>query len=80
MTQTYDCGKGLRVMVWVCFGGDGRTIAYLIDRDFESKKYRFSANSYLEVLEAEVEPNYPGNRYIFMQDNTSIHKTKKVMQ
>jgi hypothetical protein len=55
-------------------------MVYLIDRDFESKKHRFSANSYLEVLEAEVEPNCPGNRHIFMQDNTSIYKAKKVMQ
>ncbi len=29
-----------------------------MDRDFESKKHRYSANSYLEVLEAEVEPMF----------------------
>jgi hypothetical protein len=79
MIQAYDCGNGLGVIVWACFWGDGRTMAYLIDGDFESKKHRFSANNYLEVLEAEIEPNYPGNKYIFMQDNTSIYKTK-VMQ
>jgi len=27
-----------------------------MDRDFKSAKYRYSAESYLEVLEAEVRP------------------------
>jgi hypothetical protein len=54
MTQTYNYRKGLRMIVWVYFWGGGRTIVYLIDRDFESKKHRFSTNSYLEVLEAEI--------------------------
>ena len=63
-------------MVWGCFWDTGRTGLYLIDRDFESKKYGYSANSYLEVLDAMVAPaitelNDPG--YIFMQDNASIH-------
>ena len=47
-----------------------------MDRDFESKKHGYSANSCLEVLDAMVAPaiaeiNDPG--YIFMQDNASIH-------
>jgi hypothetical protein len=41
-------------MVWGCFWDIGRTGLYLIDRDFESKKYRYSANSYIEVLDAIV--------------------------
>ena len=76
MIQTYKCGKDIRVMVWGCFWDTGRTGLYLMDRDFESKKHRYSANSYLEVLDAMVAPamqrlNDPG--YIFMQDNASIH-------
>jgi hypothetical protein len=49
-----------------------------MDRDFESKKHKYSVNSYLEVLDVIVAPvitelNDPG--YIFMQDNASIHTT-----
>jgi hypothetical protein len=63
-------------MVWGCFWDIGRTSLYLMDRDFESKKHRYSTNSYLEVLDAIVAPaiteiNDPG--YIFMQDNASIY-------
>ena len=51
-----------------------------MDRDFESKKHGYSAESYLEVLEAEVAPIFedlePG--YEFMQGNASIHTAKKV--
>ena len=51
-----------------------------MDRDFESKKYRYSAESYLEVLNTEVELVYEalGLSYTFMQDNASIYTTKKV--
>jgi hypothetical protein len=51
-----------------------------MDRDFESKKHRYSAESYLEVLDVEVAPAHatldPG--YQFMQDNASIHTAQKV--
>jgi hypothetical protein len=68
-------------MVWGCFWDDRRTRAYLIDRDFEAKKNRYSTNSYLEVLDTEVRPVYEANNnpgYIFMQDNASIHTAYKV--
>ena len=58
MVQVYDCKKNMKVMVWGCFWDDSRTILYITDRNFESKKYRYSAESYLEVLNAEVEPAY----------------------
>ena len=32
----------------------GRSDLYMIDRDFAAKKHRCSANSYLEVLDAQV--------------------------
>ena len=65
MIQTYKCGKDIRVIVWGCFWDTRRTSLYLIDRDFESKKHRYSANSYLKVLDAIValaveELNDPG--------------------
>jgi hypothetical protein len=54
MVQTYDCKKNIKVMVWGYFWDLGRTSFYIMDRDFKSLKHRYSANSYLEVLEAEV--------------------------
>ena len=46
-----------------------------MDRDFESAKHRYSAESYLEVLEAEVRLIFStlALGYEFMQDNASIH-------
>jgi hypothetical protein len=78
MIQTYQYAKGLKVMVWACFWGNERTQAYLMDRDFESKKHEFSTNSYLEVLNNQVLPNYPRNSFILMQNNASIYTAKKV--
>jgi hypothetical protein len=49
-----------------------------MDQDFESKKYRYSTNSYIEVHDAKIGSYYPGTRYIFMQDNASIHAAKKL--
>ena len=70
----------MKVMVWGCFWDLGRSSLYIMDRDFESLKHGYSANSYLEVLEAEVRPIFEDldNRYQFMQDNASIYTTGKV--
>lgn len=46
----------MKVVVWGCFWDHGRTSLYIIDRDFESKKHGYSAESYLEVLDAQVKP------------------------
>ena len=68
-------------MVWACFQDNRQTKCYLIDRDFEAKKHRYSANSYIKVLDAKVGPafkelNDPG--YIFIQDNAFIYTAYKV--
>ena len=67
-------------MVQGCFWDNSKTNLYIMDRDFESKKHGYSAESYLEVLNAEVEPVYEvlGPGYTFMQDNASIYTAKKV--
>jgi hypothetical protein len=80
MIQTYNCHKNMKVMVWGCFWDTGRTNLYIMDRHFESKKHGYSANSYLEVLDAEVAPAHAGldPGYVFMQDNASIHTAHKV--
>jgi hypothetical protein len=44
----------MKVMVWGCFWDLGRTSLYIMDRDFESTKYKYSAESYLEVLETKI--------------------------
>ena len=80
MINTYKYEKDIQVMVWAVFWDNRRIGIYIIDWDFESKKHRYSANSYLEVLDTEVALVYskldPG--YIFIQDNASIHTAYKV--
>ena len=79
MIQPVPKGKGVSVMVWAAFWGEGRSDLYKLARDFESKKMGYSANSYLEILEDNLlgiwEPHLT-----FMQDNAPIHKAKKVMK
>jgi hypothetical protein len=51
-------------MVWVMFWGDGeRSELYIMDRDFESKKGGYSANSYIEVLDAILPGHYREELY-----------------
>jgi hypothetical protein len=54
MVQTYNYKKNMKVMVWGCFWDLTKTNLYIINRDFESLKHKYSANSYLEVLDAEI--------------------------
>ena len=70
----------MKIIVWACFWDNGRSDLYIIDRDFESKKHGYSANSYLEVLDNTFLPHYESNDpgYKFMQDNASIHRAHKV--
>ncbi len=56
----------MRVMVSTAFWGDGeRSDLLILERDFESKKHGYSANSYLTLLEDLVLPNYTDD-LIFM--------------
>ena len=52
MVETYKSNKNMKIMVWGMFWGSGRSSLHIMDRDFESKKYGYSANSYIEVLDA----------------------------
>jgi hypothetical protein len=54
MVQMYDTNKNMKVMVWGAFWDEGRISLYIMDRDFAVKKYRYLANSYLEVLDGEL--------------------------
>jgi hypothetical protein len=65
-------------MVWGIFWGDGQRLElYIINRDFKSKKHGYSANSYIEVLDAMLPGNYNKDLY-FMQDNAPIYTANKV--
>jgi hypothetical protein len=77
MVQTYKKGKDISVMVWGCFWSSGRCDLYILDRDFESKKHGYSANSYIEVLDTELAGHHHEG-LIFMQDNAFIHTAHKV--
>jgi hypothetical protein len=78
MIETYKNSKGLSIMVWVCFSGRlGRSDLYIIERDPESKRGGYSANSYITLLE-EMIPTVWEPELLYMQDNTSIHTAKKV--
>ena len=80
MVETYKKGKGRSVMVSAAFWGDGqRSDLLILERDFESKKNRYSTNSYLALLEELVVPNYTDD-LIFMQDNALIYTANKVKE
>lgn len=51
-----------------------------MNKDFESVKHRYNANSYLEIFEAEVVSIFEGlnTEYQFMQDNVFIHYACKM--
>ena len=48
-----------------------------MNRDFASKKHGYTADSYIEVLDAELAQHHQEG-LIFMQDNASIHTAYKV--
>jgi DDE superfamily endonuclease len=70
----------MKVMVWASFWDLEQSNLYIMDRDFESAKHGYFANSYIEVLDAEVAPIFATLElgYKFIQDNASIHKAHKV--
>jgi hypothetical protein len=80
MVTTYMSGKQMRVMVWAAFWGDGeRCPLFILERDFESKKHGYTADSYLQVLENRLLDFYH-DELIFMQDNAPIHTANRVRE
>jgi hypothetical protein len=50
------------VMVWVASWGKGeRSKLFVLEHDFKLKKYRYSANFYIKVLENWVLEHYYNN-------------------
>ena len=67
----------MRVIVSAAFYGDGqRSDLLILEYDFESKKHKYSANSYLAFLKDLVVPNYTDD-LIFIQNNVLIYTAKK---
>ena len=64
-------------MIWAAFWGDGRSNIVPLARDFESKKHGYSANSYIDILEENIDDIWSPDLE-FMQDNAPIHTTKTV--
>jgi len=65
------------IMVLAAFWGDReRSDLLILERDFDSKKHGYYANSYLAILKKLVLPNW-NNDLIFMQDNAPIYIAKK---
>ena len=70
----------MSIIVSAAFWRDGqRSDLLILERDFESKKNRYSTNSYLALLEELVVLNYTDD-LIFMQDNALIHTANKVKE
>ena len=77
MICPYKKGKDISVMIWGAIHGDGRSDVVIMDRDPDSEKSGYTANSYLTVLNDQLPQTWqPG--MTFMQDNASIHTAKKV--
>ena len=63
-------------MVWAAIWGENRLELLQLERDFKSKKFGYTATSYIQILEEMVHSIYePG--MIFMQDNAPIHTAGK---
>ena len=77
MIQAVPKGRDIKIMVWTAFWGGGQSDLYQLKQDFEIKKHRFSANSYLQILNDNLPGLYKPD-LTFMQDNAPIHKIKNM--
>ena len=64
-------------MIWGAIYGDGRSDVIIMDRDPDSEKSGYTANSYLTVLNDQL-PRTCQPGMTFMQDNARIHTAKKI--
>jgi transposase len=76
MVTTYKKGKDISVMVWACIWWKDDMVRksdlVIMERDPESKRNGYTAQSYIDVLDDQMLRCWePG--LIFMQDNAPIH-------
>lgn len=76
MIQPYKKGKDISFMIWGAIYRDSRTDVVIMDRDADSEKSGYTANSYLTVLNDQL-PRIWQPDMTFMQDNARIHTAKK---
>jgi hypothetical protein len=76
MIQAYEKGKDISVMIWGAIYGDGRSDVVIMDRDPDSERSGYTANSYTAVLDDQI-PRIWEPGMIFMQDNARIHTAKR---
>jgi hypothetical protein len=70
-------GKDISIMIWGAIYLGGRSDLILMERDPESKRQGYSANSYLTVLKDQI-PRVWQPGLVFVQDNAPIHTAGKV--
>jgi hypothetical protein len=68
MIDTYKKGKDISIMIWGATYREGRSDIVLLERDPDSEKSGYIANSYLAVLCKQMPRIYEPGRS-FMQDN-----------
>jgi DDE superfamily endonuclease len=75
MIQPYKKGQDISVIIWGAIYGEGRSDIVIMDRDPDSEKSGYTANSYIAVLNDQMPRIWELSR-IFMQDNAKIHTAK----
>ena len=77
MIQSVVKEKKISVMIWAAFWKNERFDLYKLNKDFEVKKMSYFANSYFEILNDNLLEIWESD-LVFMQNNASIHKIKKM--
>jgi hypothetical protein len=54
MIQPYKKGKDINIMIWSAIYGDEWSDVIIMDRDPDSEKSEYTANSYLTVLNDQL--------------------------
>ena len=69
--------KKISVIIWAAFWKNEKFDLYKLNKDFKAKKINYFANSYFEILNDNLLEIWESG-LVFMQNNASIHKTKKM--
>jgi hypothetical protein len=75
MIQPYRKRKDISVMIWGAIYGDRRSDIVIVDRDPDSEKSGYTANSFVAVLNDQI-PRIWQPGMIFMQGNALIYTAK----
>ena len=70
-------GKDISIMIWGAIWIGGRSDLVVMERDSNSPKNGYTANSYLKVLDDQLSDDWLEEMH-FVQDNAPIHTAKSV--